>query len=100
MALEAINNAGSLKEKNLIIVSNDNDKSISDNVGAIHHYLGKVPPYRDLAKIISACVRWRKVRSSACPMVGDKAREAAGRAETSFKAIRLCIAKAERSSRN
>src|SRR5258708_20643915 len=41
MALEAINNAGSLK-KNLIIVMNDNDKSISDNVGALHHYLGKI----------------------------------------------------------
>ncbi|MBV9232097.1 MAG: 1-deoxy-D-xylulose-5-phosphate synthase, partial [Chloroflexi bacterium] len=41
MALEAINNAGSLK-KNLIIVLNDNEKSISDNVGALHHYLGKV----------------------------------------------------------
>ena len=33
MALEAINNAGSLK-KNLIIILNDNEKSISDNVGA------------------------------------------------------------------
>src|SRR2546421_4828166 len=41
MALEAINNAGSLK-KNLIVVLNDNEKSISDNVGALHHYLGKV----------------------------------------------------------
>src|SRR5438270_6666378 len=41
MALEAINNAGSLK-KNLIIVLNDNDKSISENVGALSQYLGKV----------------------------------------------------------
>src|SRR5579864_74917 len=41
MALEAINNAGSMK-KNLIIVLNDNDKSISDNLGALHQYLGKV----------------------------------------------------------
>src|SRR5579859_4397849 len=41
MALEAINNAGSLK-KNLIVVLNDNNKSISDNVGALHSYLGKV----------------------------------------------------------
>src|SRR5579864_9067829 len=40
MALEAINNAGSMK-KNLIIVLNDNDKSISDNVGAIHNSLSK-----------------------------------------------------------
>jgi len=50
MALEAINNAGALK-KDLIIVLNDNDKSISDNVGALHAYLGKLradPHYRHL----------------------------------------------------
>ncbi|MFI5273434.1 MAG: 1-deoxy-D-xylulose-5-phosphate synthase [Ktedonobacterales bacterium] len=41
MALEAINNAGAMK-KDFIIVLNDNDKSISDNVGALHTYLGKV----------------------------------------------------------
>jgi 1-deoxy-D-xylulose-5-phosphate synthase len=41
MALEAINNAGAMG-KDLIVVLNDNDKSISDNVGALHAYLGKV----------------------------------------------------------
>src|SRR5262249_16058340 len=41
MALEALNNAGAL-HKDIIIVLNDNDKSISDNVGALHSYLGKV----------------------------------------------------------
>ncbi|WIG58736.1 MAG: 1-deoxy-D-xylulose 5-phosphate synthase [Ktedonobacterales bacterium] len=41
MALEAINNAGAM-QKDLIIVLNDNDKSISDNVGALHAYLGKI----------------------------------------------------------
>ena len=35
MALEAINNAGAMGRK-FIIVLNDNDKSISDNVGALH----------------------------------------------------------------
>ncbi len=83
MALEAINNAGSLK-KNLIIVLNDNDKSISDNVGALHHYLGKVrhvetlPSYRRLREMAKGSIE-------RLPVVGDKAREAAGRAETSFK---------------
>ncbi len=38
MALEAINHAGAL-HKRLIIVLNDNDKSISDNVGALHGHL-------------------------------------------------------------
>ena len=83
MALEAINNAGSLK-KNLIIVLNDNEKSISDNVGALHHYLGKIrrvqttPSYRHLREIAKGSIE-------KLPVVGDKAREAAGRAETSFK---------------
>ncbi len=83
MALEAINNAGSLK-KNLIIVLNDNEKSISDNVGAIHHYLSKVrrmetsPSYRRLREMAKGSI-------NKLPVVGDKAREAAGRAEMSFK---------------
>src|SRR5712672_4429169 len=83
MALEAINNAGSLK-KNLIIVLNDNDKSISDNVGALHHYLGKLrhvqtfKSYRQLREMAKGSIE-------KLPVVGDKAREAAGRAEMSFK---------------
>lgn len=83
MALEALNNAGSLK-KNLIIVLNDNNKSISDNVGAIHHYLGKVrhmetsPSYRRLREMAKGSIE-------RLPVVGDRAREAAGRAEMSFK---------------
>ncbi len=83
MALEAINNAGSLK-KNLIIVLNDNDKSISDNVGALHHYLGNVrrmqtsPSYRRLREMAKGSIE-------KFPVVGDKMREAAGLAEMSFK---------------
>ena len=83
MALEAINNAGSLK-KNLIVVLNDNEKSISDNVGALHHYLGK-------ARQVQTSKSYQRLREMAkgsiekLPMVGDRAREAAGRAEGSFK---------------
>ncbi|HLZ61369.1 MAG TPA: 1-deoxy-D-xylulose-5-phosphate synthase [Ktedonosporobacter sp.] len=83
MALEALNNAGSLK-KNLLIVLNDNDKSISDNVGALHHYLSKVRKMQTMPS-------YQRLRDSAkgsierLPMVGALAREAAGRAETSFK---------------
>src|SRR5579884_505261 len=71
MALEAINNAGSLK-KNLIIVLNDNDKSISDNVGAIHHYLSQVrrlqttPSYQRLRAMAKGSIE-------KLPLVGDKA---------------------------
>ena len=41
MAFEALNNAGRLKS-NMIIVLNDNDMSISENVGAMANYLGKI----------------------------------------------------------
>jgi 1-deoxy-D-xylulose-5-phosphate synthase len=83
MALEAINNAGSLK-KNLIIVLNDNEKSISDNVGALHHYLGN-------ARRLQTSKSYQRLREMAkgsiekLPVLGDKAREAAGLAEGSFK---------------
>jgi 1-deoxy-D-xylulose-5-phosphate synthase len=87
MALEAINNAGSLK-KNLIIVLNDNDKSISDNVGGLSQYLGKVrkvqtsPSYQRLREMAKGSIE-------RLPMVGEFALEAASRAETSFKQFML-----------
>ncbi|MDJ0843727.1 1-deoxy-D-xylulose-5-phosphate synthase [Crocosphaera sp.] len=42
MALEAINHAGHLPQTNLMVVLNDNEMSISPNVGAISRYLNKV----------------------------------------------------------
>src|ERR1700682_1476383 len=50
MALEAINNAGALK-KDLIVVVNDNGKSISDNVGALHDYLRQLRTSRHLRRL-------------------------------------------------
>lgn len=41
MAYEALNNAGRLKS-NMIIVLNDNNMSISENVGGMASYLGKI----------------------------------------------------------
>lgn len=41
MAFEAINNAGRLRT-NMIIVLNDNNMSISENVGGLSNYLGKL----------------------------------------------------------
>lgn len=41
MALEALNNAGSLRT-NLIIILNDNEMSISENVGGVAKYLGNI----------------------------------------------------------
>lgn len=42
MALEAINHAGHLPDTNLLVVLNDNEMSISPNVGAIPRYLNKM----------------------------------------------------------
>ncbi len=41
MAFEALNHAGTLK-RNLIVILNDNEMSISPNVGALSHYLSKI----------------------------------------------------------
>lgn len=52
MALEAINHAGHLPTTRLMVVLNDNEMSISPNVGAISRYLNKVrlsPPVQFLS---------------------------------------------------
>ena len=79
MALEALNNAGALR-KNLIVVLNDNDKSISDNVGALNAHLGKLrsdPNY----------LRLRNAASQSLKRVpgGNLAKEVAGRTARSAK---------------
>ena len=51
MALEAINHAGHLPNTNLMVVLNDNEMSISPNVGAISRHLNKMrlsPPVQFL----------------------------------------------------
>ena len=51
MALEAINHAGHLPKTNLLVVLNDNEMSISPNVGAMTRYLNKMrlsPPVQFL----------------------------------------------------
>lgn len=52
MALEAINHAGHLPNTRLLVVLNDNEMSISPNVGAIPRYLNKMrlsPPMQFLS---------------------------------------------------
>jgi len=51
MALEAINHAGHMPKTNVLVVLNDNEMSISPNVGAITRYLNKMrlsPPVQFL----------------------------------------------------
>jgi len=49
-AFEALNNAGSLKA-DLLVVLNDNDMSISENVGALSNYLARVLSSRKYAAL-------------------------------------------------
>ena len=79
MALEALNNAGAMG-KNLIVVLNDNDKSISDNVGALNAHLGKLrsdPNFRRLRNAASQSLK--RVPG------GQLAKEVAGRTARSAK---------------
>ncbi len=79
MALEALNNAGALR-KNLIVILNDNDKSISDNVGALNAHLGK----------LRTDPNFRRIRNAASQSLkhvpgGNLAKEVAGRTARSAK---------------
>ncbi|MFC0335391.1 1-deoxy-D-xylulose-5-phosphate synthase [Paenibacillus sepulcri] len=49
MALEALNHIGHEK-KNMLVILNDNEMSIAPNVGALHHYLGKIRTDRHYQK--------------------------------------------------
>lgn len=67
MAFEALNNAAELK-KNFIIVLNDNDMSISPNVGGLSSYLGSLrtaEAYMDLKVGVTGAL-------SKIPNVGEK----------------------------
>lgn len=42
MAFEALNNGGDQKDINFLVILNDNEMSISKNVGALRHYLARL----------------------------------------------------------
>ena len=60
MALEAINHAGHLPKTNLLVVLNDNEMSISPNVGAIPRYLNRMrlsPPMKFITNNLEDQIR-------------------------------------------
>lgn len=67
MALEALNNAGHLKA-DMLVVLNDNEMSISKNVGAISSYLSKI---RMQPSFIKARADIQKLVKN-IPKIGDK----------------------------
>ncbi|KGF72592.1 1-deoxy-D-xylulose-5-phosphate synthase [Neosynechococcus sphagnicola sy1] len=87
MALEAINHAGHLPKTNLLVVLNDNEMSISPNVGAIPRYLNKLrlsPPVQFLADNLEEQFKH-------LPFVGDSLSPELGRIKEGMK--RLAVPK-------
>lgn len=82
MAYEALNNASRL-ESNFIIVLNDNNMSISENVGGVSKYLNNIrtaDKYLDFKEGI-----YNKLRG--VPKYGDTVVESIRRAKSSFKQL-------------
>jgi len=78
MAFEALNNAGNM-DANLLVILNDNDMSISNNVGALNNYLAKLLSSRFYGKVRKS---GKKVLSAVPPMM-----EFAKRAEEHVKGM-------------
>lgn len=87
MALEAINHAGHLPRTNLMVVLNDNDMSISPNVGALSRYLNKMrlsPPMQFLSDNLEEQFKH-------LPFVGDSLSPELNRVKEGMK--RLAVSK-------
>jgi len=87
MALEAINHAGHLPKTNLLVVLNDNEMSISPNVGAISRHLNKMrlsPPVQFISDNLKEQVKQ-------LPFVGDSLSPELGRLKEGMK--RLAVPK-------
>lgn len=87
MALEAINHAGHLPKTNLLVVLNDNEMSISPNVGAISRHLNRMrlsPPVQFLSDNLKEQVKQ-------IPFVGDSLSPELGRLKEGMK--RLAVPK-------
>lgn len=80
MAFEGLNNAGSM-DANLLVILNDNDMSISNNVGALNNYLSKLLSSRFYGTIKKS---GKKILSAMPPMM-----EFAKRAEEHVKGMVL-----------
>ncbi|MEN6587265.1 MAG: 1-deoxy-D-xylulose-5-phosphate synthase, partial [Sulfuricella sp.] len=72
MAFEALNNAGTM-DANLLVILNDNDMSISPNVGALNNYLAKLMSGRFYAAARRAS---KKVLGGVAPPIWELAKRA------------------------
>lgn len=83
MAYEGLNNAGYLKLEKLVVVLNDNEMSISPNVGALTSWLAR----RWSAPLARRLKHGVKNFIESIPKAGEPLGEMARRAEQSFKAF-------------
>ena len=84
IALEGLNNAGDLK-KDLIVVLNDNEMSISPNVGALSAYLNRILTGERFQKF----KKDTKSFLESIPKLGDKAAKLAQKTEEMLKGFFL-----------
>jgi 1-deoxy-D-xylulose-5-phosphate synthase len=84
IALEGLNNAGDLK-KDLIVVLNDNEMSISPNVGALSAYLNRILTGERFRKF----KKETKAFLESIPRLGDKAAKIAQKTEEMLKGLFL-----------
>lgn len=80
MALEALNNAGDLQKK-LIVILNDNEMSIAKNVGAMSEYLYRIrtdPTYSKLKYDAESLLK-------SIPTIGEQVAKTANRLKDSLK---------------
>jgi 1-deoxy-D-xylulose-5-phosphate synthase len=82
MAYEALNHAGALR-RNMIVVLNDNEMSISKNVGAISAYLARIITGPLYTKVKNETAELLKT----IPKIGGPMLKAARRAEESVKGL-------------
>src|SRR5271169_5889735 len=84
LAFEGLNHAGHSK-KGLIVILNDNEMSISPNVGAMSNYLNKVLT----STFFKTIKKETKVLLEGIPKIGESVAKIAGRAEGSLKGFFL-----------
>lgn len=80
MAIEALNNAGVMQKK-LLVILNDNEMSIAENVGAMSEYLGRLrtdPTYSHLKSDIESLIK-------SIPTIGEPVAKTAGRVKDALK---------------
>jgi len=81
LAYEGLNQTGDLKKRNLIVILNDNDMSISPNVGALSSFLSRTFSAKYLQTMRNQFGAFLK----SLPKIGDDIYNIAKRSEESFK---------------